>query len=139
MSFVPLLFGRPALLTNWITLAHAVCAPSVVTLPKLLLDRGGMVVPAREYCDRHGHIFEAADAALHGLTFRDNAPEDILDAVVLMHRHVDAASGRAARSEEHTSELQSLMRISYAVFCLQKKNSQKPTTTTTRDENSTHL
>src|SRR3546814_3054720 len=28
----------------------------------------------------------------------------------------------AERSEEHTSELQSLMRISYAVFCLQKKN-----------------
>src|SRR3546814_2665054 len=30
--------------------------------------------------------------------------------------------GRPARSEEHTSELQSLMRISYAVFCLKKKN-----------------
>src|SRR3546814_9511426 len=30
-----------------------------------------------------------------------------------------------ARSEEHTSELQSLMRISYAVFCLQKKNTIK--------------
>src|SRR3546814_8498432 len=30
--------------------------------------------------------------------------------------------GAAARSEEHTSELQSLMRISYAVFCLKKKN-----------------
>src|SRR3546814_1739117 len=29
------------------------------------------------------------------------------------------------RSEEHTSELQSLMRISYAVFCLKKKNHQK--------------
>src|SRR3546814_7296693 len=29
--------------------------------------------------------------------------------------------GNLARSEEHTSELQSLMRISYAVFCLQKK------------------
>src|SRR3546814_8577021 len=29
------------------------------------------------------------------------------------------------RSEEHTSELQSLMRISYAVFCLQKKNKQR--------------
>src|SRR3546814_5596572 len=29
--------------------------------------------------------------------------------------------GMAARSEEHTSELQSLMRISYAVFCLKKK------------------
>src|SRR3546814_2106180 len=30
--------------------------------------------------------------------------------------------GSGSRSEEHTSELQSLMRISYAVFCLKKKN-----------------
>src|SRR3546814_2402317 len=30
------------------------------------------------------------------------------------------------RSEEHTSELQSLMRISYAVFCLKKKTKQEP-------------
>src|SRR3546814_7269698 len=36
-------------------------------------------------------------------------------------------STRSARSEEHTSELQSLMRISYAVFCLKKKtNKIKP-------------
>src|SRR3546814_1424372 len=33
------------------------------------------------------------------------------------------------RSEEHTSELQSLMRISYAVFCLKKKNRIKPRNT----------
>src|SRR3546814_5396705 len=32
------------------------------------------------------------------------------------------------RSEEHTSELQSLMRISYAVFCLKKKNNTKQST-----------
>src|SRR3546814_3489034 len=32
---------------------------------------------------------------------------------------------RATRSEEHTSELQSLMRISYAVFCLKKKNNKR--------------
>src|SRR3546814_9483017 len=32
-----------------------------------------------------------------------------------------------ARSEEHTSELQSLMRISYAVFCLKKKNNRTQT------------
>src|SRR3546814_5011098 len=32
---------------------------------------------------------------------------------------------RCSRSEEHTSELQSLMRISYAVFCLKKKNYEK--------------
>src|SRR3546814_8259288 len=37
---------------------------------------------------------------------------------------------RIGRSEEHTSELQSLMRISYAVFCLKKK--KQPTTTITR-------
>src|SRR3546814_6538778 len=35
--------------------------------------------------------------------------------------------GRAVRSEEHTSELQSLMRTSYAVFCLKKKNQQTTT------------
>src|SRR3546814_5469387 len=36
---------------------------------------------------------------------------------------------REDRSEEHTSELQSLMRISYAVFCLKKKNTNNETIT----------
>src|SRR3546814_2062839 len=36
------------------------------------------------------------------------------------------------RSEEHTSELQSLMRISYAVFCLKKKTQKHPNIVTTR-------
>src|SRR3546814_2155670 len=39
---------------------------------------------------------------------------------------IAAAADAANRSEEHTSELQSLMRISYAVFCLKKKHNQKP-------------
>src|SRR3546814_4911370 len=39
---------------------------------------------------------------------------------------------RTKRSEEHTSELQSLMRISYAVFCLKKKNKQKTRNETTQ-------
>src|SRR3546814_8087014 len=38
---------------------------------------------------------------------------------------VDHARDAADRSEEHTSELQSLMRISYAVFCLKKKKKTK--------------
>src|SRR3546814_1732788 len=42
----------------------------------------------------------------------------ILEPVIL------AAASERYRSEEHTSELQSLMRISYAVFCLKKKNTQ---------------
>src|SRR3546814_5941822 len=36
-----------------------------------------------------------------------------------------SARARRYRSEEHTSELQSLMRISYAVFCLKKKKQQE--------------
>src|SRR3546814_4161405 len=39
------------------------------------------------------------------------------------------------RSEEHTSELQSLMRISYAVFCLKKKKIYKITTKSTTNNN----
>src|SRR3546814_3668511 len=38
-----------------------------------------------------------------------------------------------SRSEEHTSELQSLMRISYAVFCLKKKTNHTNTPTTTEN------
>src|SRR3546814_8958316 len=40
------------------------------------------------------------------------------------HRSVVEQNAGTERSEEHTSELQSLMRISYAVFCLKKKNKQ---------------
>src|SRR3546814_1570638 len=40
------------------------------------------------------------------------------------HRLNGITPCRSGRSEEHTSELQSLMRISYAVFCLTKQNTQ---------------
>src|SRR3546814_3069967 len=43
------------------------------------------------------------------------------------------------RSEEHTSELQSLMRISYAVFCLKKKTKRHKTTTRQKKTNSTKI
>src|SRR3546814_4568421 len=45
---------------------------------------------------------------------------DIVEPAVALPASVSGV-GSASRSEEHTSELQSLMRISYAVFCLQKK------------------
>src|SRR3546814_1677097 len=41
------------------------------------------------------------------------------------HHAVGFPQQRSERSEEHTSELQSLMRISYAVLCLKKKNDKK--------------
>src|SRR3546814_2043996 len=46
----------------------------------------------------------------------------------LLHEHPDSHTASPAcclfRSEEHTSELQALMRLSYAVFCLKKKNTE---------------
>src|SRR3546814_7569637 len=41
------------------------------------------------------------------------------------YTHIFQRKGNSGRSEEHTSELQSLMRISYAVFCLKKKKTNK--------------
>src|SRR3546814_8338300 len=43
-------------------------------------------------------------------------------AMTRLAAHTPSANAGTSRSEEHTSELQSLMRISYAVFCLKKKN-----------------
>src|SRR3546814_5344447 len=48
-------------------------------------------------------------------------PRQVLAVGSDFHRAVGAAESQTRRSEEHTSALQSLMRISYAVFCLKKK------------------
>src|SRR3546814_3713916 len=52
------------------------------------------------------------------------SPSDSIDYAVM------EKTDREMRSEEHTSELQSLMRISYAVFCLKKKKKQQYDTNT---------
>src|SRR3546814_1032140 len=45
--------------------------------------------------------------------------------IMMMIKGTTVITRAQARSEEHTSELQSLMRISYAVFCLKKKKTDK--------------
>src|SRR3546814_4495685 len=50
----------------------------------------------------------------------------------------NVGGGSPGRSEEHTSELQSLMRISYAVFCLKKKTNTDTNNTKLHDQNSTN-
>src|SRR3546814_4079935 len=62
-----------------------------------------------EYQSIGAHPVEAADAFLVRQLIDLDDPE----------------IGRAHRSEEHTSELQSLMRISYAVFCLKKQSTPR--------------
>src|SRR3546814_4162259 len=61
---------------------------------------------------------------------------DAIDAYDYEDFRLVGYEAQAHRSEEHTSELQSLMRISYAVFCLKKKK-QKPLSTTKLKSNTT--
>src|SRR3546814_1724640 len=71
-------------------------------------------------------LFRSPDHRAGGLSFRRDAyrlhrrASGCADPAAAVDRPGNAAD-RGNRSEEHTSELQSLMRISYAVFCLKKK------------------
>src|SRR3546814_965949 len=79
------------------------------------------VEPGRDRLDLRGR--DPRGEAVHQ---RAPAPEAVLRRAA---EFAQSAEGALERSEEHTSELQSLMRISYAVFCLKKKNinQQAPT------------
>src|SRR3546814_8182522 len=57
----------------------------------------------------------------HHSAQKSTITSDVRDGSTTSRRNSSTASLSLSRSEEHTSELQSLMRISYAVFCLQKK------------------
>src|SRR3546814_9488437 len=84
----------------------------------------------------HGHRNGFGAVSRHpllGISFR--AYQVLWRLAGIDHMHVHGLKGKfsqpdsevieaAGRSEEHTSELQSLMRISYAVFCLKKKKTQ---------------
>src|SRR3546814_3601360 len=71
----------------------------------------------RARIDEHqGRLMEGADQILSRRR---------VDGGLAAHRRIHLRRERGRRSEEHTSELQSLMRISYAVFCLKKKNKNK--------------
>src|SRR3546814_4089754 len=78
-------------------------APDARPLIGRVVERG----LSDEYADRHYVIVEAIDGRSH---------------------YAEIGKGEAVepiRSEEHTSELQSLMRISYAVFCLKKQQTRR--------------
>src|SRR3546814_4654097 len=88
------------------------------------------LVSANRIGQEHG---EAAQLTFYGSSFiADELGAKVAEAdgnsraVITATFDLDALQvKRASRSEEHTSELQSLMRISYAVFCLKKKNIQQ--------------
>src|SRR3546814_3027776 len=99
---------------------------AAVSDPELLAGLGGTVRrtsavlhrDARRQDRRHGVLLRRWRHALRPtLGQRRELRQPALRALLL--------PGHRPRSEEHTSELQSLMRISYAVFCLQKKQTTK--------------
>src|SRR3546814_3690137 len=80
-------------------------------------------------CQMIGADAEAIDKAEDRLKFRDAMDKIGLESARSRIAHTleeaIAALDHTGRSEEHTSELQSLMRISYAVFCLKNKKKHK--------------
>src|SRR3546814_9449911 len=77
--------------------------------------------------ERRRALLEAAPALLRGefrLFFVGGTAWAVIALLLWLRAFAGVAELRTAfdRSEEHTSELQSLMRISYAVFCLNKKH-----------------
>src|SRR3546814_7550736 len=67
-------------------------------------------------------LFRSIEVAVEALRLRGRAAA-LAERHHLDHTHTrPRRKGQHIRSEEHTSELQSLMRNSYAVFCLKKKN-----------------
>src|SRR3546814_1977876 len=92
-----------------------------VTVPRTHVEHA----PPREVF-RH-----PVNVGIQGIRARRDDAVGQLDAVIPERMGVDAPSQihcLHARSEEHTSELQSLLRISYAVFCLNKKNTHNTQT-----------
>src|SRR3546814_1922099 len=69
---------------------------------------------------------EALDLAI-ATAIRERAPDAEPRGLALIGPGKHGSRELNYRSEEHTSELQSLMRISYAVFCLKKQNKNKTT------------
>src|SRR3546814_10746463 len=88
--------------------------------------------------DMIGHPVEQADRQQTLERVRQvHRPRHDQARLATLHRPPDAIDHvlRRHRSEEHTSELQSLMRISYAVFCLKKKKKQRNIKETTTSIN----
>src|SRR3546814_8392783 len=98
----------------------------------------------REILPRHEHTFIGGfgNEALESCFMRKVAENPSEGSIVLHNEDYPAVPGQLLsvildgwrfRSEEHTSELQSLMRISYAVFCLKKKTNNRTNITTSRE------
>src|SRR3546814_1778759 len=110
---------RPPRTTRTATLFPFTTLFRSVNRAQALLDRGDINGAVRELQALQGPSADAAApfiAQAQGTMAAQQSSDMLMNAVL--------GQLAAGRSEEHTSELQSLMRISYAVFCLKKKKTQ---------------
>src|SRR3546814_11889019 len=107
--FVFLMIRRPPRSTRTDTL-----------FPYTTLFRSGVALEPSAPAGWHRDELSAADAVGHRAAVDAAAGLELPELAAGARIERDELAGRE-RSEEHTSELQSLMRISYAVFCLKKK------------------
>src|SRR3546814_4899601 len=107
-----------------------------IVLEPLSLDH----VPALEAAAADGELWNLAVTSVpapgQARDYVEKALQGQADGLMLPFAVREAGSGEIVgstryRSEEHTSELQSLMRISYAVFCLKKKKNNNNNASTT--------
>src|SRR3546814_9052326 len=108
-----------------VILADATAAPGAGRSATVDWDIGGDGVKTPVFRPRKEELAGSLDRAVEAAKLRDRQEHWRLLYVALTRAEERLVIGGALgprRSEEHTSELQSLMRISYAVFCLKKKN-----------------
>src|SRR3546814_8492756 len=128
---------RPSIRTRDSPRSRGAARGNGPAVPRHLAERLGLLVHVRGAVDQLCFMARRRCAAVRGL--RSAMGRDRLlpggdceapPAPALHYRAADHVCTRlhqraCPRSEEHTSELQSLMRISYAVFCLKKKTTHK--------------
>src|SRR3546814_8868127 len=83
----------------------------------------------KDLCEAQASISVPSTLKCSLLAYSDHAASDLMR--WKNSRATSWLNKRSRRSEEHTSELQSLMRISYAVFCLKKKTDNTKRTSNT--------
>src|SRR3546814_4670206 len=100
----------------------------VIAEAALVLEAGAKPRGGEEVGELRQDAAGQEDAALRAIAQRHVAGEAAEEeAEALEGEAAEIVAAVEARSEEHTSELQSLMRISYAVFCLKKKTITRST------------
>src|SRR3546814_8976744 len=128
----------PDWLTRWTYAHRGLHGPGVpensLLGARLAIEAGmGIECDVQRSCDDHPMVFH--DWELARLTGEEGKTESRTKDELQQLNYIGsnehpATLAKLLRSEEHTSELQSLMRISYAVFCLKKKKKNKSKTAT---------